>query len=138
MAASHGTKAVFKVDNAGGTLTDISDYISSSGLDETIDTAEVTTLGGGDTDGAKSFIAGLGSATVPIEGPYDPTVDALLDGIKRLTRDAQYFPVGEGSGSPQYDFQVILTSKGIATGIDDAARITGAFQVTGAITRSTV
>jgi hypothetical protein len=77
MAFVHGKTAVFKIDNSGGSLQDISAYCDNVDFPLTSDTAEVTTFG----DASKEYIAGLKDATVSISGSWDATADAILAGI---------------------------------------------------------
>lgn len=133
MAFAHGSNAVFKVDNSSDVLTDISSYVKSVSFPRTIETAETTTLG----KTAKCYIAGLEDATISIEGPFDPTLDALLDGIRRTEVDFEYGPQGSDSGAVKYTGKCILTSYEATTGVDGVGSYSAEFQVTDAITRST-
>ena len=45
MAFTHGKDSVFKLDNASGSLTDISTYVNNVDFPETADVSETTTLG---------------------------------------------------------------------------------------------
>ncbi|NOZ27961.1 MAG: hypothetical protein GXP39_07915 [Chloroflexi bacterium] len=135
MAFSHGSNAVFKIDDSGGTLTDISSYVTSVSFPESADTAEVTTLG----KSSKVYIAGLKDATISIEGVYDPTVDSLLNGIlgASSTSSFEYGPAGSSTGSPKYTGECICTSYEVTTGVDGAATFSAEFQVSDSITRGT-
>ena len=55
MAFTHGKDSVFKLDNASGSLTDISTYVNNVDFPATSDIAETTTLGAG----SKTYIVGL-------------------------------------------------------------------------------
>ena len=72
---THGKDAVFKVDDSGGTIRDISDILSSVTLSREADTAEVSALGSSD----KSYIVGLKDATISIEGMADVTTSGYLE-----------------------------------------------------------
>jgi hypothetical protein len=74
MAFVHGKDSVFKLDNASGSLTDISAFVNNVDFPETADVAETTTLG----DSSKSYIVGLKDATISISGLWDSTLDAIL------------------------------------------------------------
>jgi len=78
----HGKSTVFKVDNSGGTLTDISNTLTDVSFPQSVDTAETSTFG----SSAKSYVVGLTDATISVSGNFDATVDAHLAGIlvKRL------------------------------------------------------
>jgi hypothetical protein len=134
MAFTHGKDATFSITDSGGTLRDITTYLSSAGLQRMADLAETSTLG----STYKSFVGGLIDASIPIEGLFDPTVDGYLAGILQLSKAFEYFPAGEpvGATKPLYTGNAILTNYEIGTGVDGAATISGEFQVDGAITRA--
>lgn len=134
MAASHGSKAALKIQNAAGVLVDITDYITSGGLNRTVDTNETTTWG----KDSKQYIPGLKDGTFPIEGNYDPAADALFDGIQGMVRTFEYYPTGTASGSPMYSGSCIMTSYDAETPVDDKGAISGEFQLTGTVTRALV
>eukprot|EP01050_Picozoa_sp_SAG11_P036669 SAG11_NODE_14070_length_626_cov_1.263757_1_plen_70_part_10 len=69
MAFVHGKDSSFKLDNASGSLTDISAYVNSVDFPQTVDLAETTTLG----DDNKEYIVGLKDATISIAGAWDST-----------------------------------------------------------------
>lgn len=139
MAFSHGSKAKISVDNAAGTLTDISSYVSSIGMPQSLDTASVDVMG----STSKQSVTGLSEGTVTLDGKFDPTLDALMDGIKYgLTAGGmitiRYDPQGNSAtGLPRYTMEAWLTSYEVSTDVGDAASWTATFSVTGAITRST-
>jgi len=58
----HGKSTVFKVDNSGGTLTDISNTLTDVGFPQTVDTAETSTFG----SSAKSYVVGLTDSSLSI------------------------------------------------------------------------
>ena len=133
MAASHGSSAVLKV-TSGGSLRDISAYVTTTGLAREIDKAETSTLG----SSVKSYIQGLTDATIPIDGLYDPTVDgyfAALVGTPGAGGTAfEFYPAG--TAGTKYSGSVIMSKYEIKSGVDGANEISGEFQVTGAITRA--
>ena len=102
MAFSHGKAAVFKIDDVGGTLRDVSTYLSSTGLQRQVDLVDVSTLG----DTYHDYILGLIDGTFPLEGNWDPTVDGYLSGLLGATvaGDFEYYPAGEpvGATKPKY------------------------------------
>lgn len=132
MAAVHGSKAFFSIQDAGSVARDISAFIDDSGISKSADTADVST--GGST--SKKYIPGLKDATIPVGGPWDATVDGYLDGILAIERNFIYRPAGTGTGLVEYTGAAILNSYEPSTAIDDAGRFTGEFQVTGNVTRA--
>jgi len=137
MAFGGGTDTVFKVKDSGGTLTDISAYLNTSALNRTAGAYDVSTYG----VGSKVYIPGLKDGRIPIGGPWDPTVDALLAGILALTRDFEWHPQGTSAGKVKYSgaapYGVILVSYQPSSPVDGAVTFTGEFQITGPVTRGT-
>ena len=136
MSFVHGSVGVFQLGTAAapGTPTAISTFLTSVSFPFGVDTAEITTL----TATAKSYLAGLEDATISIEGKFHTTVDAHLNGIRRLATIAfVYGPAGSTTGSPRYSGTCMLTSYEVEGGVDDAASFSAELQVTGSITRGT-
>jgi predicted secreted protein len=137
MAFSHGKDAILKVDTAAGVLTDISPYITGVTLSREQDTAEVSVLGADD----KQYMAGMRGATISCDGRFDPTFDALVEGLLAANSitDFEYYPVGLpiGPTKPKYAGTMIVTSNEIGTSIDDSASDSVEFMVTGAVVRTT-
>lgn len=137
MAFRHGKNAVFKVDNSGGTLTDISTYIHEVTLPRSIETAETTTFGV--TGGSKTYVTGLNDATISISGKFHATVDAHLAGI--LGQDAsvsfEYGPAGSTAGYVKFTGEAIMTKYDLSSPVGDVVTFSADFQVTGSITRGT-
>lgn len=135
MAFKHGKNTVFKVDNSGGTLTDISAYLNTVTLPRSIETGETTSFG----NSAKTYIVGLSDSTVSVDGTWDPTVDAHLAGV--LGQDAsltfEYGPEGSGSGAIKYTGECYLTSFETSSPVADVVKFSAEFQVTGTVTRTT-
>ena len=134
MSFAHGSAGVFQLGTAGapGTPTAISGFLNSVSFPLEVETAEITTLGAT----AKTYLPGLEDATISIEGRFHITVDAHLNGIRRLANISfVYGPAGSGVGSPRYSGTCMLTSYEIEGGVDDAASFSAELQVTGAITR---
>lgn len=135
MAFKHGKNTVFKVDNSGGTLTDISSYLNSVTLPRSIETGETTSFG----NSAKTYIVGLSDSTLSVDGTWDATVDAHLAGV--LGQDAsltfEYGPEGSGSGAIKYTGECYLTSFETSSPVADVVKFSAEFQVTGTVTRTT-
>jgi hypothetical protein len=131
---THGKEAVFKVDDSGGTLRDISNVLNTATLAREVDTAETSALG----DDDKSYIPGLRDATISVEGMADITTSGYLDGILGVITDWEFFPAGTGAGQVKYSGQGILTSFETGAELGGAVTVSGEFQVTGAITRAVV
>lgn len=134
MAFRHGKNTSFKVDNSGGSLTDISAYLTEVGFPQTIETAETTTYG----KSAKTYIVGLSDSTISISGNFDSTVDAHLAGIKGVeTVSFEYGPEGSAAGRVKYTGEAILTSYETSSPVGDVVTFSAEFQVSDVVTRGT-
>ena len=136
MAFTHGSKAIFKLTDAGAVLRDISVYLTSTGLSRMADVAEVSTLG----TTAKQYVVGLTDGTIPLEGPFDPTVDGYMSGLLGFETAVAYefYPAGTpvGPTKPKYSGVCYLGSYDIETGVDDAGTWSGELQLNGTVTRA--
>ena len=135
MAASHGKRARFSLDNNSGSLTDISAYLDMLGLPRTADMAEVTTYG----KNAKVYIVGLTDGTISGGGPYDEDLDDILAPL--LGREAslsyQFDPAGTASGRPRYAGECFVNSYDVQAPVGDKGTISFGIQCSDTITRST-
>jgi predicted secreted protein len=133
MAFTHGKDSVFKLDNASGSLTDISTYVNNVDFPETADVSETTTLGADN----KTYIAGLKDATISLSGLWDATADAIFGQVvgQSATLSYEYSPEGTASGKVKYTGEAILTSYAISSPVGDAVGYSADLQVSGAVTR---
>lgn len=131
----HGKSTVFKVDNAAGTLTDISNTLTDVSFPQSVETAETTSFG----SSAKTYIVGLSDSTVSASGNYDATVDAHLALIlgQAATVSFEYGPEGSTAGQVKYTGEAILTSYEKSGAVGDVVTYSAELQVTGAVTRGT-
>jgi len=129
----HGKNASFKVDNSGGTLTNISDTLNSVSFPREIETLETTSFG----SSTRSYVVGFSDATISIEGSFDATVDAHLAGIlgQEASVSFEYGPEGTTAGQVKYTGEAFMTSYETSAGVGDIVTYSAEFQVTGAITR---
>ena len=135
MAFVHGKSAVFKLDDSGGTLRDLSAYLEEVSMPRSIETAETTTFG----SSAKSYITGLTDATISLTGKFDATADGYLAGVvgNAATLSFEYGPAGSTGGLIKYSGECIMTSYEVGATVGDAVTASVELQVTGAITRGT-
>lgn len=135
MAFVHGKNSVFKVDDSGGVLRDISAFCEDVDFPQPVDTAEVSTFG----VTSKTFVAGLKAATINVSGSFDATVDAYLAGIlgNVNTSTFEYGPEGSTSGKIKYTGECWCTNYSVKSGIGGAVKFSASFQVTGNVTRTT-
>jgi hypothetical protein len=131
----HGKNAVFKVDNSGGSLTDISNTLNSVSFPREIETLETTSFGSSN----RSYVVGFQDATISIEGSFDATVDAHLAGIlgQEASVSIEYGPEGSTSPNVKYTAEAFMTSYESSAGVGDIVTFSAEFQITGAITRGT-
>lgn len=129
----HGKSAVFKVDNAAGTLTNISDTLNSVSFPREAETLETTSFGSSD----RSYVIGFKNATVSVEGSFDATVDTHLAAIlgQEASVSFEYGPEGSTAGSTKYTGEAFMTSYETSAGVGDIVSYSAEFQITGAITR---
>ena len=135
MAFTHGKDSVFKLDNASGSLTDISAFVNNVDFPETADVSETTTLGADN----KTYIAGLKDATISLSGLWDATADAIFGAVvgQSATLSYEYSPEGTASGKIKYTGEAILTSYAISSPVGEAVGYSADLQVSGAVTRGT-
>ena len=135
MAFTHGKDSVFKLDNASGSLTDISSFQNNVNFPETADVSETTTLGADN----KTYIAGLKDATISLAGLWDATADAIFGAVvgQSATLSYEYSPEGTASGKIKYTGEAILTSYAISSPVGEAVGYSADLQVSGAVTRGT-
>jgi hypothetical protein len=135
MAFVHGKTAVFKVDDSGGTLRDLSAYLEEVSFPRSVETSETTTFG----NSAKTYIVGLSDATVSITGIFDSVSDGYLAGALGVATplDFEYGPAGSTAGLIKYSGTCFMTSYEVSAPVGDKVSASAEFQVTGAITRGT-
>jgi len=131
----HGKNSVFKVDNSGGTLTDISNVLNNVSMPREIETVETTSFG----SSYRTYVVGFQNATISIEGTFDATVDAHIAGI--LGQDAtvsfEYGPEGSTASQVKYTGEAYATSYETSGAVGEVVTFSAEFQVSGAITRGT-
>ena len=137
MAFAHGKAAVFKLDDSGGTLRDLSSYLNDVSMPRDIETAETTTFGV--SGSAKTYITGLTDATISISGLFDATADGYLAGVvgQAATLSFEYGPTGSTASMIKYTGECILTSYEVSASVGDSVQASADLQVTAAITRTT-
>jgi hypothetical protein len=135
MAFEHGKGSVFKIDNSGGTLTDISAFCNNVDFPREVDVPETTTFGNSD----RTYIAGLRTATVSVSGYWDATVDATLAGVQTtaVSLTFEFGPQGASSGAVRYTGECFPTGYNVTGPVDGVSTWTADFQITGSVTRNT-
>jgi hypothetical protein len=141
MAFVHGRKTVFKLDDGGGSLRDLSAYVNSSSLQRLQDLLDTTCFGAT----AKTYITGFPDAKIPFGGFWDATPDGYLAGaVDALAAGTisslsfELYPEGTATGKVKYSGECLLINYEISEGAQQANAWTGELQVTGAVTRALV
>lgn len=109
---THAKHITVKLDNSGGTLTDISAYINTIGsVGLTYETQDVTAF----SDGVRNIVIGQPTAPLTIGGPFDTTIHTQMTGINGavtpLSLDIQIGIVSAwDAGEPQFGITSSATS----------------------------
>jgi len=132
MANIHGKDAVFQLDNTSDSLTDISAYVDDSSLARLVELADTTAYG----DEDRTFIAGLGTASVSIGGPWDAAFDAIIGTPvqQKVSRGFDFDPLGTGVAG-RFTGECFITDYTTGVPVGDNVTWTGTLTTTGAITR---
>lgn len=135
MAFVHGKSADFRLDNSGGSLTDISAYLDNVSFPQPIETAETTTFGAS----SKSYIVGLKDSSISLSGKWDSTVDAQIAAVlgQAASLSFQYGPAGTTVSNIKYTGECYVTSYDVSAPVGDVVTFSLELQVTGAVTRGT-
>lgn len=131
----HGRNTVFKIEDSGSTLRDISAALKDVSFPVTLDTPETTAFGS-DT---KTYVVGIKDGRFSCSGMFDATIDGYLQGIYGLesARGFEYGPEGSATGRIKFTGSVFLTSYTISGSVSDMVAASLEFQVTGSVTRGT-
>ncbi len=129
----HGKSAVFKVDNAAGSIQDISNTLNSVSFPREAETLETTSFGSSD----RTYVVGFKNQTISIEGSFDAATDTILAGIlgAEASVSFEYGPEGSTSTFTKYTGECFMTSYETSAGVGDVVSYSAEFQITGAVTR---
>ncbi len=131
---THGKSAVFKIDDSGGTLRDISNVLTDVSISKTADVAEVSAF----SNSSKAYVAGLKDAVITISGSFDATVDGYLKAIVGTAAGSfEFYPIGSTSGLPKASGNAICTSYDRTPDVGGAVSFSASFQVSGDVTEGT-
>jgi predicted secreted protein len=136
----HGKNTVFKIDNAAGTLVDISTSCDNVSFPRTIDTGDTSAFG----TSAKTYVVGLSDSKISVSGKFDATTDAqiaaviaAIDAGTLASATFEYGPEGSTTGRVKYTGECLVTSYEISASVSDMVPFSLELQVTGAVTRTT-
>lgn len=121
MAFAHGKDSSFKLDNAGGVLTDLGAYVTNVQVPKQIAMADTTTIGDSDA----SQIPGIKSGTITVTALSDPALITHLNGIYGLAATSSYEwgPHGTTNGLPRIFGECRLRQWTPASGVGNAAQL---------------
>jgi hypothetical protein len=140
MAFAHGKFASIKMDNAAGTLFDLSAISNNIDYPESYGTGETTSF----QQTAKTYLVGLTDATLSVGGTYDNTLAATIRAAvasvvngTNASLTIEYGPQGTTTGKPKYTFEAIPTGLSFSTPVAGVGTFKLDFQRTGATTDAT-
>jgi hypothetical protein len=137
MANKAGYLGWFALDNAAGSVTNLSSYVDDAGVPQSRAMLETSVMG----TASKSFIAGLaGGDTITIKGPYDVALHSHL-GSLLAAQDAGtashsfiWGPGGSVSAQAKISGECLVASYAPTATVGGRAEWTASLQVTGAVT----
>jgi hypothetical protein len=132
---SHGSVASFEIGTAAtpNTLVDVSGYFSKSGIAITRDKGDATTF----HMAVKKYTKGQKDGTIPLEAPYDATIDGQFYDLLDMAGEAtfKYHPMGKGTGNPYFTGTGMVLKHEVKSDLSGTVTMTGEFQVSGSLSR---
>lgn len=143
MAASafiHSKLSKISVDNAAGSLTDISDSCDTVDFPEDLELVETTTFG----STSKTYLVGFADGKLSVGGSWNRTLHTQMAAVKAAFRDGtiasssvQYGPEGVDVGDIKVTFEAVLVSYKKNSAVKDQVKWEAEYQITGAVTETT-
>lgn len=140
MAFKPGHSAYIGLDNAAGSVQNVSTYGDDFSFPQTVEQLEVTTFG----SSVKRFIPGLaGGDTISLSGPLDVTLHSQIAGmLAAQAAGTTGFSILYGAGGsvasqPKQSAEVYVASYEVSTGVAGRAEYSCSLQVDGAVTNTT-
>ncbi|KKK74406.1 hypothetical protein LCGC14_2884100 [marine sediment metagenome] len=132
MGNTHGKDAVFKLDDVSDLLTDISAFVDQSDFARVVELADTTNYG----DEDRTFIPGLGTASISIGGPFEDTLDAIIGTPvqQKVSRGFDFDPIGAGTAG-RITGECFITNYTTGIPVGDNVVWTATLTTTGALTR---
>lgn len=133
-----GAVAQFTVQDAGGTVRDLSTFIKDIDFPRKSDQADTTTFGAT----AHTKLNLLLDGSIKISGPWDPTAstgpDAVLSGILGgVGRNFVYGPAGSTTGNIRYTGSAICTDYNVKQSVTGLVEWSATLEISGPVTRDT-
>jgi len=129
MANVHGKDTTFSLDNTSDSPTDISAYVDTSSLQRAIELADTTAYG----DEDRTFIAGLATASIPIGGPWDSALDAVMGTSTQMKVDRDFSYV---FGGVTYTGDCFVENYTVDNPLADKVTWSATLRITGAVGRA--
>ena len=134
MAFVAAKNTAFKLDNAAGTLVDLSAFIDSvGGIANTTDMAETTSFG----SASKTFQGTLRNGdSISISGKWDSVLNTQFVALLGLATSStfEYSPAGLTSGLPKVSGECFVASFEVSSAVADLVTFSASLQITGAVT----
>ena len=129
MAFVAGKNSVFKLDNSGSSITDLSAYITDVSVDFGDDSAETTAYG----NSSKDYILTLADGSISVTALFDATLVAHLGAVRgsSSTLSYEFYPAGTTGGLPKINGECMLTSMSPGSAVGGTATLNFALQCTG-------
>ena len=131
----------FKIDNAAGTLTDITAFLSSASIRAVQDTIEDTSM----ADEERSYLFGLAGASIPLAGMVNTTTDGIFGPLKgnrtTATKTVEYRAYATnstGNVGRFYTGEVLITSVEYSGSVNSLETFSAEATFDGAVTRTSV
>lgn len=125
--------SLVEIDNVSGTLTTVSLYCTSAGIEQSGSPQEGTTFGAI----SEEVVAGLLDHSFKCEGPAHPTMITILDHAIARSKTISTSPEG-ASGDGQHSGEFIGTSLEITFGVDQLVKYSFGADGNGPATEDTV
>lgn len=128
-----------RIDNAAGSLADITSYLSSASIRSVQDAIEDT----GMADEERQYLFGLAGATIPLAGMVNTTTDAIfgpLNGNRTTaTKTIEYKAYSINSTTARYyNGEVLITSVEYSGSVNSLETFSCEATFDGAVNRTTV
>lgn len=128
-----------RIDNAAGSLTDITSYLSSASIRAVQDTIEDTGMG----DDERQYLFGLGGATIPLAGMVNTTTDGIFGPLKgnrtTATKTVEYRAYTINSTTARYyNGEALITSVEYSGSTNSLETFSCEATFDGAVNRTTV
>ena len=135
MAFRAGTTAKLYISTAAGSVSDVSAYADSTGLDQSTNQLDVSVFG----SQAMAYINGQSTGNISVSGPLDAAMHTILTGLKSAGSTASfiYGPGGSVASQARVAGSVNVESINYSVAASGRAEYSANLQITGALTNGT-